>query len=569
MSALRYQVHFVLQIGVQGDDSLDDCACFHEIGDFYPDCLDELCSLPAECQYSVYDDSFAYEPADIALGGCVYYNLLTSLDSTCYSETQCNWNPEIRSLSGENSTDGELCLSGSTEFCGTRIDTTSPFYFEVVLVTAEDCENQESVCVLSTGAILLGPAEKEKCDELGVCSGYCPSEELTCVPENPLLPSVCYREDISEEDCLSGLGFLSFEGFCVYMTRNSPDECRDTDQEKELYVDGAIGEINFTSCSERDIDDCVVDDFSVLTCLAAPIRICLDEEDCEEEGHGKCEDIEFFPFQGICVIPFIEGVDRLFCFVNLTVTNIGFFSLLFFFLFFLVFVSSFSLQKLFLIIIFFFRRCGNPYITQEDCELNSDLGWVYRFPSVNIEDCEAYGYGCLTNKFSQTGILESYYTDPSEYPGTSIEDVENSCQRERGEIMPLFEWEEGVWASGKTVPTTRVPKRELILLNKEADILDFVSLGSIVENSVEIENFSLLQNLVFDFLFMSFFFFFYFSLMIFFLNLPFLPSSLLFLAQALCATSYSLIESLNVTSCSCLPELFEGSWTGESCSYRF
>ena len=494
MSALTYRFHYIHQLSSQDSvNTLDDCACYHSIGETYDLCFDELCNLPVACQSSVYDDGFAYDDSDILKNdGCIYSLLETPQSDLCLSVQQCNWNPNLETTS-PSSNESDVCSSGNVEFCGVRLDETVPLYQEIAQLPLESCETQRNVCVSPNGGLMLGLNTEEECLNFGLCRGFCQSETPQCVPIDPTKNSVCFRENISALICANGSGiYSSSSGICVYKYRNSGGDCVDNDYEAGLVLGDVIGAIRFLSCDSFGAGDCQsYDDPSLLECLVAPVRECHNEQECET-GLGLCSDVQVFPEQGICVLPFIVATDRKFCFVNMTVTNIGynnlhsfFFLLILFFFFF--FSHLFSKKN--------FNRCGNPDIGREECEANEHLGWVYHFPSFTVEECESYGYGCRTGEFIETGLLISFYTNPELFPTTSREDTERQCKELKGSLRPLFDWTRGEWSSGKLTPTIQ-REREMIFTNQIQPTLDFIFLSSTIAESIEVENFSRLQNLV-------------------------------------------------------------------------
>ena len=312
-----FRNHFTYS-SLEEDDPLH-CACCQSVGQSYEFCLDRSCVRPPECMFNVFEIPSLFlsvEEQEEKRPSCTYRTTFEPTRLTqCKNEEVCNWSSELN----ENH-----CLddSFSEGLCGVPRFFSWETYRPVDL-SEEECG--EGVCVTPWGAI-VPPSETEQslnCSELGVCTTLCPSEEPSCVPSDPFLPSVCYLPSMSKIECEVGWGkWMGHSGddtaYCVFPTMNFESVCIGSGKE-------------FMECAALSQSECPFAPLDI--CFFGNWKVCSQEE-CQEgadedEEMGICGNPEN---TGYCVAPFVSAeTDRLICYALTTVSQLGYFFLFCFF----------------------------------------------------------------------------------------------------------------------------------------------------------------------------------------------------------------------------------------------
>jgi hypothetical protein len=99
MGALPFRNHFEHLLRSHNFGSADKCSCFLATGNSYNLCLDDLCNLPPECQFTVYDNGELLALLDAHADDlCLYLSHFENSEPVrCVEERGCNWNPQLRS----------------------------------------------------------------------------------------------------------------------------------------------------------------------------------------------------------------------------------------------------------------------------------------------------------------------------------------------------------------------------------------------------------------------------------------------------------------------------------------
>mgnify|MGYP007124443600 FL=1 len=125
-------------------------------------------------------------------------------------------------------------------------------------------------------------------------------------------------------------------------------------------------------------------------------------------------------------------------------------------------------------------RCIAYDIEEKYCDAKA--GFRYYYPSRTREDCEAYGYGCQTQDYFQTGLL------------LNVSD-ERECAEMGGVIKPLFKWTNATWIGGRMLKT-HWKSRELLNPNTIQLTLNFSKFQEFVTLPSKFQMTTMIQNQV-------------------------------------------------------------------------
>ena len=442
--------------------------------------------------FSAYDDHTLFQTdAENAAkdSGCLYRLGQVEGDAAaCVTEQVCNWNR----YAGLNESDCLNPTNRSEIFCAIRLDDASPFYWEV---SSEICDaSQSSICVIPSGAYIENVNPDLSCNDLGSCSGLCHSPSPQCVPLDPLFPSICGGV-LTERDCLLNGGTytpsdelpnskwinqtssdVSSKGWCVFPLLGTAAEC------------GRSGRV-FITCQSLGVSDCASAAPLGLECFVGNFRVC-NQTECRAEGEGgdsgmvrglgavwRERELRRSVCECVRESDMLRGhacdSDRVRSSKKKT--------------------KSFPFVSFFCELTFSIPSCADPRIDESECLLRQANGWKFYRHSSNESECLSYGYGCVTNSTFETSLLSSSFTDPNMI-SNNYADVILRCPND---VRPLVEWIDGVWIGGQNAQVGW-QRREMFAANQWNDTLDFVSLQSFVTATVDLEQLSAQQNLVWE-----------------------------------------------------------------------